>query len=84
MRSARFNNAEPKAPTTKPICTDIVSHARPESLNAHAAVNAGRAAEAENHTPFANKTDSASRSSVRHLVRGIVSLKIAQPRFYAI
>jgi hypothetical protein len=51
---------------TKPICTDIVNQARPESLNFHAAVNAGKAAEAENHTPFANKTDSASKSRVRH------------------
>jgi hypothetical protein len=69
MRSARFNSAEPKAPTTNPICTDIVNQARAESVNCHAAVNAGTTAEAENQTPFAKSTDSARRSSVRHLVR---------------
>ncbi len=65
--SARVNADEPSAPTTKPICTDIVSQALPESLRPHASVRAGTTADAENQTDIASSSASESKSSVRHL-----------------
>src|SRR5262245_63807117 len=66
-RSARLSKAEVKAPTTKPVCTDIVSQARPASLNPQAEESAGTTAEAENQTAFANSTARDNRIRVRHL-----------------
>jgi len=67
IRSARFNRADPKAPTTKPICTDRVSQARAGSLKDQADVSAGTTAEAENQTAMARSSARQSRSSVGHL-----------------
>ena len=64
--SARLSKADPNAPATNPICTDIVSHARPASLKLHALVRAGTTAEAENHTAMPSNSASASSNSVRH------------------
>jgi hypothetical protein len=69
VRSAKLINADPNAPATNPIWTDIVSQALPASPNPHAAVNAGTTADAENHTLIANSDDNASNNSVGHFDR---------------
>ena len=67
MRSARLKTADPNAPTTKPICTVIVSHACPPSSNAQTSVKAGITAEAENQVAIASSSARASSSKTRHL-----------------
>src|SRR5690606_17602261 len=67
IRSASVSTADPNAPITKPICTDMVSHALPDSSSAHAVVSAGTTAEAENHTAITSSSASDSSRSARHL-----------------
>ena len=67
MRSANVKIAESNAPTTNPICTDIVSHALPPSSNDHNAAKSFVTAEAENQTTIANNSAKESNKSIRHL-----------------
>src|SRR5262245_22482239 len=77
IRADRLNQAEPNAPTTKPICTEIVSQARPDSSKVQADVSAGTTAEAENQTAIASNSASDIKSSICHLCGRFA----ASPRF---
>lgn len=50
MRSARFRVAEATAPTTKPICTEAVSHTAPPAVSPQSVRRLGTTADMENHT----------------------------------
>jgi hypothetical protein len=45
-----------KHPTTNPICTDVVSQARPDAPNPQTPVKVGTSIEAENQTAIASSS----------------------------
>lgn len=66
--SDRLNKELIKAPVTNPICTDIVSHAIPESLKCHSTEREGTTAEAENQSPIASNSAIESVTKVLHSI----------------
>jgi hypothetical protein len=61
-RSARFSAVDPTAPSTKPSCTDAVSHTAAGALTPQSARSAGTTADAENHTASASTCTAAIRA----------------------
>src|SRR2546430_2353337 len=65
QRSDSVSSADTSAPTTKPSCTEIVSHAAPAVSSRHRRESAGATAEAENHGAIPHNSDAARRASTR-------------------
>ena len=61
--SESVSSAERTAPVANPSWTEVVSHAAPASPRSHASRNSGTTALAENQSPMANSSTSASRAS---------------------
>jgi hypothetical protein len=69
ITSDRLKTALMSVPTTKPSCTESVSHPACVSVKDHSARIAGTTAEAENHSDMANNSASARRASARQRPR---------------
>src|SRR5205809_198061 len=69
-RSDSVSTADTSAPTTKPSCTEIVSHAAPLVSSCHTRANAGPTAAAENHGAMAHNSEAASTASTRRGLTG--------------
>src|SRR5690606_13232497 len=70
--SATLNRALKNAPTTKPICTDIVSQATPPEVRSQAVARAGVTAEAENQRLMPNNSAKDNKIKVCHFLSVII------------
>ena len=66
-RSASVNSVLVNAPTTKPICTLMVSQDCCPDVSDHSWVSWGTTADAENQSDMASNSASANSQRVRHL-----------------